>query len=61
MKEWKSLLEKSKNNLDEKYKNGQAKNLHKKEQHVYNNCYNFVREQLKKNEIGKNWKFRKTL
>ena len=32
-------LEKSKNVLEEKRKNGQAKNLHKKDQHVYNNCY----------------------
>ena len=31
--------EKSKNVLEEKRKNSQAKNLHKKDQHVYNNCY----------------------
>ena len=35
----KKSLEKSKNVLEEKRKNSQAKNLHKKDQHVYNNCY----------------------
>ena len=32
-------LEQSKNVLEEKLKNGQAKTLHEKDQHVYNNCY----------------------
>ena len=36
-------IEKSKNAPEEKRKNGQAKNLHNKDQHVYN----FVQEQLK--------------
>ena len=35
----KKSLEKSKNVLGEMRKNGRAKNLHKKDQHVYNNCY----------------------
>ena len=35
----KKSLEKSKNVLEEKRKTGQAKNLHKKDQHAYNNCY----------------------
>ena len=34
--------EKSKNALEEKRKNCQAKNLHKKDQHVYNNCYELL-------------------
>ena len=34
----KKSIDKSKNVL-EKRKNGQAKKLHKKDQHVYNNCY----------------------
>ena len=33
-----------------KGQNGQVKNLQKKDQHVYNNCYNFVREQLINNQ-----------
>ena len=32
-------LEKSKNVLEEKRKNGQSKKFTKKDQHVYNNCY----------------------
>ena len=35
----KKSLEKSKNVLEEKHKNCQAKNLHKKDTHVYYNCY----------------------
>ena len=35
----KKSLEKSKNVLEEKCKKGQAKNLLKKDQHVYSNCY----------------------
>ena len=35
----KKSLEKSKNVLEEKRKKGQAKNLHKKDQHAHNNCY----------------------
>ena len=35
----KKSLEKSKNVLEEKRKNSQAKNLHKKDRHVYKNCY----------------------
>ena len=35
----KKSLGKSKNVQEEKLKNGQAKNLHKKDQHFYNNCY----------------------
>ena len=31
--------ERSKNVLEEKRKNGQTENLHKKDQHLYNNCY----------------------
>ena len=38
----KKSLEKSKNVLEEKRKNGQAKKLHKKDQHVYNNCYELL-------------------
>ena len=34
----KKSLEKSKKILEEKRKNGQAKNLHKYDQRVYNNC-----------------------
>ena len=41
-------VKKSKNVLEEKRKKGQAKNLHEKDQHVYNNCMNFVQEQLKR-------------
>ena len=35
----KNSLEKPINVVEEKRKNGQAKNLHKKDQHVYNNYY----------------------
>ena len=35
----KKHIEKSKNVLEEKHKNDQVKNLHKKEQHAYSNCY----------------------
>ena len=42
----KKSLEKSKNVLEESA-NWQAKNLHKKDKHVYNNCYElFIQEQL---------------
>ena len=42
----KKSLEKSKNVLEEKCKKVQAKNLHKKDQHVYNNCYERSSENL---------------
>ena len=35
----KKSREKSKNVLEEKLKNVQAKNFHRKDQYVYNNCY----------------------
>ena len=35
----KKHIEKSKNVLEEMHKNGQVKNLHKKDQHAYSNCY----------------------
>ena len=35
----KNSLERPNNVVEEKRKNGQAKNLHKKDQHVYNNYY----------------------
>ena len=43
----KKSLEKSKNDLEEKLKNGQAKNLHKKTNTFTIIATNFVREQLK--------------
>ena len=42
----KKSLEKSQNVLEEKRKNGQAKNLLKKDQHVYNTCEELLRERL---------------
>ena len=47
-KSLKKSLAKSKNVLEEKLKNGRAKNLHKKDQHVYNNCYEFRSRAIKK-------------
>ena len=35
----KKSLEKSKNVLEQKRKNGQAKILHKKDTHIYNSCF----------------------
>ena len=35
----KKSLDQSKNVLEEERENGQAKNLHKKDQHIYNNYY----------------------
>ena len=45
----KKSLDKSKNVLEEKRKNGQAKNLHKKDQHVYINCYEIRSRAIKNN------------
>ena len=42
----KKSFEKSKNFLEEKRKT-QAKNLHKKDTHVYNNCYEFRSRAIK--------------
>ena len=44
----KKSLEKSKYVLEEKCKNDQAKNLHKKDQHVYNDCYELRSGAIKK-------------
>ena len=44
----KNLLEKSQNVLEDKQaQNGQAKNLNKKEQHVYNDCYELHSKAIK--------------
>ena len=43
----KKSRKKSKNVLEES-KNGQAKNLHKKDQHVYNNCYELCSRAINK-------------
>ena len=44
----KKSLEKSKNVIEEKRKNCQAKDLHKKDTHVYNNCYELRSRAIKK-------------
>ena len=41
-------LKKSKNVLEEKRKMVKQKNLHKKDQHVYNNCYELRSRAIKK-------------
>ena len=46
----KRSLEKSKNVREEK--NSQAKNLHKKDQHVYNNCNELRSRAIKHKYIG---------
>ena len=43
----KKSLVKSKNVLEEKQKNHQAKNLHKEDQHVYNNYYELRSRSIK--------------
>ena len=46
----KKSLKESKNALEEKRRNGQAKNLHKKDQHVYNNWYELRSRAIKKGQ-----------
>ena len=48
----KKSLKQSKNVLEQKRKNSQAKNLHKKDQHVYNNCYELRSKAIKHAEIS---------
>ena len=48
----KRSLEKSKNVREEKSKNGQANNLHKKDQHVYNNCNELRSRAIKHKYVG---------
>ena len=43
----KKSLEKSNSFLEENRKNGQAKNLHKKDRQVYNNCYELCSRAIK--------------
>ena len=45
----KKSLEKSTNVLEEKRKNVKQKKLHKKDTHVYNNCYEFRSRAIKNN------------
>ena len=52
MESVKKSLENLKNVLEEKRKKGQAKNLHKKDQHVYNNCYELRSRAIKHNELN---------
>ena len=50
MNEWvKESLEKSTNVLEEKRKNSRAKNLHQKDQHYYNDCYEIRSRAIEKN------------
>ena len=42
------MMNKSTNVLEEKRKNDHAKNLHKKDQHVNNNCYEIRSRAIKR-------------
>ena len=49
----KKSLEKSMNVLEEKRKHGQAKNLHKQDQHFNNNCYELRSRLITKQILNK--------